>query len=75
MRGILGKEEGLTFPDTPCLFNSGIKRLLCTSNYKCQHFMAVMLKHEALSSPARKGCEVKGLVIPPLSFSRACKAQ
>lgn len=63
------------FQDTPCLFSSGIKRLLCTSNYKCQHFMAAILKREALSSPARKGCEVKGLVIPSVSFARACKAQ
>lgn len=69
------EEEELTFQDTPCLFSLGIKRLLCTSNYKCQHCTAAMLKHEALSSPARKGCEVKGLVIPPVSFARACKAQ
>lgn len=37
--------------------------------------MAATLKREAVSSPARMGCEVKGLVIPPVSFARACKAQ
>jgi len=67
-------QEELMLPETPCLVSSGIKRSLYTSNYKCQHFTASVLKHEALSSPARKHWEVKGLVIPSLSFVRACKA-
>lgn len=67
------REEKLMLPETPSLVSSGIKRSLCTPNYKHQHFTASVLKHEALSSPARKRREVNGLVTPSLSFVRAVK--